>query len=102
METSALRGGAPKHHQIHRTISPFEVCWTADMDPKILGFVHFLLFMTTLDTFCHPNAPRSWEYLIRRLQEPHEPPPFHHYHTSAALSLKKAKMFTSTGSFIQK
>ena len=48
---------------------------------------HVLLYMTTLDTFCHPNAPRSWEYLIRRLQEPHEPPPFHHHHTSAALSL---------------
>lgn len=56
------------------------------MDPKIPGFVHALL-MTTLDTFCHPNAPRSWEYLIRRLQEPQEPPPFHHHHTSAALSL---------------
>lgn len=35
-----------------------EVCWTADMDPKIPGFFHFLLFMTRLDTFCHPNAPR--------------------------------------------
>ena len=40
VETSAWRQ-APKHHQIHPTISPFEVCWTADMDPKIPGYFSF-------------------------------------------------------------